>query len=159
VVEKLVVYVHEQGVVEVLHTWPHVHSRAEGRGYTGSVGGSMVVVQDTPVVGMEGSMVLAEVDSKGLAEVGSTVLEVGSMVLVEVGSTARGLALGTAGNTPAGDKLAEGELVHEQAHAGVEVVGQHRDCKAEVQDRVQDIAGDRAGRPAADIQAQGMVGG
>merc|ERR1719289_480655 len=104
-----------------------------------------------------GSMVLAEVDSRDLAEVGSMVLEVGSMVLVEVGSTARGFALGTAGNTPAGDKLVEGELVHEQAHAGVEVVGQHKDCKAEVQDRVQGIAGDRAGRPAVGIQAQGRV--
>merc|ERR550519_3222384 len=113
----------------------------------------MVVVQDKPVVGMEGSMDLAEVDSKALAEVGSMVLEVDSMVLVEVGSTARGLALGTAGNTPAGDKLAEGE-VHEQAHAGVEP---HKDCRAEVQDKVQGIAGDRAGRPAAGILAQGRV--
>merc|ERR1719425_6321 len=103
-------------------------------------------------------MVQAEVDSRALAEEDSTVLEVGSMVL-EVGSTARGLALGTAGNTPAGDKLAEDELVHEQAHAGVEVVGQHRDCKAEVQDKVQGIAGDRVGRPAAGIQAQDRVGG
>merc|ERR1719402_1610136 len=101
-------------------------------------------VLDKPVVGMEGSTVLAEV---------------GSMVLAEVGSTARGLALGTAGNTLAGDKLVEGELVHEQAHAGVEVVGQDRDCKAEVQDKAQGIAGDRAGRPAAGILAQGMVGG
>merc|ERR1719402_1909147 len=99
-------------------------------------------VLDKPVVGMEGSTVLAEV---------------GSMVLAEVGSTARGLALGTAGNTPAGDKLVEGELVHEQAHAGVEVVGQDRDCKAEVQDKAQGIAGDRAGRPAAGILAQDMV--
>merc|ERR1719233_1066920 len=124
--------------------------------------GSMVL----EVGSMEGSMVLAEVDSMALAEVGSMVLEVGSMVLAEVGSTARGLALGTAGNTPAGDELAEGELVHELAHAGVEVVGPHRDCKAEVQDKVQGIAGDRVGRPAAGIQAQdraedmaqGMVG-
>merc|ERR1719402_208752 len=78
-------------------------------------------VLDKPVVGMEGSTVLAEV---------------GSMVLAEVGSTARGLALGTAGNTLAGDRLVEGELVHEQA---------------------QGIAGDRAGRPAAGILAQDMV--
>merc|ERR1719209_2238184 len=85
------------------------------------LGGSMAVVQDKPVVGTEGSTVLAEVDSRALAEVGSMVLEVGSMTL-EVGSMARGLALGIAGN-----KLAEGEMVHEQAHAGVEVVGQHRD--------------------------------
>merc|ERR1719209_111826 len=35
-------------------------SPAMGRGYTGSVVGSMAVVQDMPVVGMEGSMVLAE---------------------------------------------------------------------------------------------------
>merc|ERR1719233_2820359 len=110
--------------------------------------GSMVL----EVGSMEGSMVLAEVDSMALAEVGSMVLEVGSMVLAEVGSTARGLALGIEGN-----KLVEGELVHEQAHAGVAVVGQHRDCKAEVQDRVQGIAGDRAGRPAAGIRAQGRA--
>merc|ERR1719233_152357 len=82
---------------------------------------------------------------------GLALAEVGSMVL-EVGSMARGLALGTAGN-----KLAEGEVVHEQAHAEVEVVGQHRDCRAKVQDKVLDIAGDRAGRPAAGIQAQGSA--
>jgi len=162
-----VVYVQLQGVVEVLHMWVRDHSWVEvGRDYThtGSVVGNKVPDQGTPVVGMEGSKVLAEVGS-------TTRAEVGSMAQVAVDSMARGLALGTEGNTPvlalgmAGNELAQGD-VHEQARAGLEVVGPRKDCKAEVQDKVLGIAGGKAGRQAAGIQARdraegrdrGMVG-
>merc|ERR1719186_556277 len=95
VVEKLVVYVQLQEVVQVLHTWVRDHSWVEGgRDYirTGSVVGSMALAQGRPEVGMEGNKVLAEVGSTAQAEVGS-------MAQVAVDSMARGLALGKEGNT------------------------------------------------------------
>jgi len=159
-----VVYVQLQEVVEVLHKWVRDRSWIEGgRDYTrtGSVVGSRTPAQGRPEVGMVGSKVLAEVGSTAQAEVGS-------MAQVAVDSMARGLALGTEGNTLAlgmAGKLAHGG-VHEQARAGVEVVGPHKDRKAVVQDRVLGIAGGKAGRQAAGIQARdraegrdrGMVG-
>jgi len=158
-----VVYAQLQGV-EVLHTWVRDHSWVEGgRDYTrtGSVVGSKGPAQGRPVVGMEGSKVLAEVGSTAQAEVGN-------MAQVAVDSMARGLALDTEGNTIAlgmAGKLAQGED-HELARAGVEEGGPHKDRKA-VQDRVLGIAEGKAGRQAGGIQARdraegkvrGMVGG
>merc|ERR1719427_1906606 len=112
----------------------------------------MTPAQGRPEVGMEGNKVLAEV---------------GSTAQAAVNSMAQGLALGKEGNTPVlalgmAGKLAQGG-VHEQARAGVEEGGPRKDCKVEVQDKVLGIAGGKAGKPVAGIQAQdrvrGMVGG